>query len=265
MPLYMDVHHLDGPVTADDVAKAHMADLQVQDKYDVNYQRYWVDEANSTIFCLVEAPVARRREHRAPRGARAGRGLGPRGEGGVVMRRRAALAGALVALAGLLVPFTAPATAGVAGQVAAARAATHHFTHPRAAKKSRLRACSRTPRGIACIAMKGMGAHGRALRQRLAGGDGKIRLRHPEALVYRFTFNGHLRLAALEYLVLRKDWRAHHPTGRPRLFGHRFNLTPAGNRFGLPRTSRSTPGCGTTTRPAGSRCGTRGCTAPSGI
>ena len=56
MPLYMDVHHLDGPVTADDVAKAHMADLQLQDKYDVNYQRYWVDESTSTIFCLVEAP-----------------------------------------------------------------------------------------------------------------------------------------------------------------------------------------------------------------
>jgi hypothetical protein len=56
MPLYMDVHHLDGPVTADDVAKAHMADLQVQDKYDVQYQRYWVDEATNTIFCLVEAP-----------------------------------------------------------------------------------------------------------------------------------------------------------------------------------------------------------------
>jgi len=56
MPLYMDVHRLDGPVTADDVAKAHMADLQVQDKYDVNYQRYWVDEGTNTIFCLVEAP-----------------------------------------------------------------------------------------------------------------------------------------------------------------------------------------------------------------
>jgi hypothetical protein len=56
MPLYMDVHKLDGPVSADDVAKAHMADLQVQDKYDVKYQRYWVDEDNSTIFCLVEAP-----------------------------------------------------------------------------------------------------------------------------------------------------------------------------------------------------------------
>ena len=56
MPLYMDVHHLDGPVSADDVAKAHMADLQVQDKYDVNFQRYWVDETRGAIFCLVEAP-----------------------------------------------------------------------------------------------------------------------------------------------------------------------------------------------------------------
>jgi hypothetical protein len=66
--------------------------------------------------------------------------------------------------------------------------------------------------------------------------DSKIQLRHPEAAVYRFTTNGHLKLAALEYLVLRKDWRAVHGANaaRPRLFGHRFNLTPAGNRFGLP-------------------------------
>ena len=56
MPLYMDVHRLDGPVTADDVAKAHMADLQIQSKYDVRYLRYWVDEEAGKIFCLVEAP-----------------------------------------------------------------------------------------------------------------------------------------------------------------------------------------------------------------
>ena len=58
MPLYMDVHRLDGPVTVEDVAKAHAADLQTQDRYDVNYLRYWVDEPNGTIFCLVEAPNA---------------------------------------------------------------------------------------------------------------------------------------------------------------------------------------------------------------
>ena len=39
MPLYMDVHRLDGGVSVDDVAKAHMADLQTQDKYGVDYQR----------------------------------------------------------------------------------------------------------------------------------------------------------------------------------------------------------------------------------
>ena len=58
MPLYMDVHHLGEPVTVDDVAKAHLADLQHQDKYDVKYLRYWVDEAKGEIFCLVEAPSA---------------------------------------------------------------------------------------------------------------------------------------------------------------------------------------------------------------
>ncbi|HET9997168.1 MAG TPA: DUF4242 domain-containing protein [Nocardioides sp.] len=56
MPLYMDVHHLGEPVTVDDVAKAHLADLQLQDKYDVKYLRYWVDEGKGEIFCLVEAP-----------------------------------------------------------------------------------------------------------------------------------------------------------------------------------------------------------------
>ena len=57
MPLYMDIHTLDD-VTVDDVAKAHMADLQIQSKYDVKYLRYWVNEPQGRIFCLVEAPNA---------------------------------------------------------------------------------------------------------------------------------------------------------------------------------------------------------------
>lgn len=56
MPLFMDVHTLDGGVAVGDVAKAHMADLQEQANYDVNYLRYWVDEGAGTIFCLVDAP-----------------------------------------------------------------------------------------------------------------------------------------------------------------------------------------------------------------
>lgn len=58
MPLYMDTHTLEGGVGADDVAKAHAADLAIQDKYGVKYHRYWVDEAAGKIFCLVEAPDA---------------------------------------------------------------------------------------------------------------------------------------------------------------------------------------------------------------
>ncbi len=58
MPLYMDVHSLGEGVAAADVAKAHVADLQTQGKYDVKYLRYWVNEADGKIFCLVEAPSA---------------------------------------------------------------------------------------------------------------------------------------------------------------------------------------------------------------
>ncbi len=58
MPLYMDVHHLDGGVALDDVSKAHQADLQAQGSHDVSYLRYWVDEGRGTIFCLVDAPSA---------------------------------------------------------------------------------------------------------------------------------------------------------------------------------------------------------------
>jgi hypothetical protein len=58
MPLFMDVHKLDGPVTMADVAAAHAADLKTQDEYDVHYLRYWVDESQGKIFCLVDAPDA---------------------------------------------------------------------------------------------------------------------------------------------------------------------------------------------------------------
>jgi len=58
MSLFMDVHNLDGPVTSDDVAKAHAADLEVQDEHDVHYLRYWVDSEQGKIFCLVDAPSA---------------------------------------------------------------------------------------------------------------------------------------------------------------------------------------------------------------
>jgi hypothetical protein len=58
MPLFMDVHTLGGPVSTEDAAAAHKADLQTQGRYGVDFQRYWVDTDNGRIFCLVEAPDA---------------------------------------------------------------------------------------------------------------------------------------------------------------------------------------------------------------
>ncbi|WP_417563084.1 DUF4242 domain-containing protein [Microbacterium sp.] len=70
MPLFMDVHSLGDAVTMDDVAKAHAADLQTQPQHDVQYLRYWVDESEGKIFCLVEAPDAESAEtvHREAHG-----------------------------------------------------------------------------------------------------------------------------------------------------------------------------------------------------
>jgi hypothetical protein len=58
MALFMDIHSLGGAVGLGDVARAHAADLSTQDQYGVSYLRYWVDEAEGKIFCLVEAPDA---------------------------------------------------------------------------------------------------------------------------------------------------------------------------------------------------------------
>ena len=58
MSLFMDVHNLEGGVSAADVAEAHKADLETQGKYGVSYLRYWVDESAGKIFCLVEADSA---------------------------------------------------------------------------------------------------------------------------------------------------------------------------------------------------------------
>jgi hypothetical protein len=58
MPLYMDVHNMDGAVDAGEVAKAHQADLATQESHGVQYKRYWVDQKAGKIFCLVEAPDA---------------------------------------------------------------------------------------------------------------------------------------------------------------------------------------------------------------
>ena len=57
MPLYMDIHEIHG-VTEEEVAKAHAADLETQQKYGVEYVKYWFNESRGKLFCLVDAPSA---------------------------------------------------------------------------------------------------------------------------------------------------------------------------------------------------------------
>lgn len=56
MPLYMDIHHKIDGLTSDAVAHAHEADVNTQDKYGVQYLKYWFDEDSGKVFCLIQAP-----------------------------------------------------------------------------------------------------------------------------------------------------------------------------------------------------------------
>lgn len=58
MPLFMDRHDLNPgeTLTPQDVAAAHMRDVQVQEKYGVRYITYWFDYVKAVGFCLVDAP-----------------------------------------------------------------------------------------------------------------------------------------------------------------------------------------------------------------
>jgi hypothetical protein len=56
MPLYMDVHNKVPGLTKEAVAQAHQADLKVQKKHGVEYQKYWFNEQTGKVFCLVKAP-----------------------------------------------------------------------------------------------------------------------------------------------------------------------------------------------------------------
>src|SRR2546423_6024924 len=58
MPTYMDIHEIQGGITAEAVAKAHAHDVAVEGKYGVHYHKYWVNESAGKIFCLCHAPTA---------------------------------------------------------------------------------------------------------------------------------------------------------------------------------------------------------------
>lgn len=53
---FLDVHRLGaGNVTAAAVAEAHEKDLKTQQRFDVDFIRYWVDEQKGQVYCLAKA------------------------------------------------------------------------------------------------------------------------------------------------------------------------------------------------------------------
>jgi class 3 adenylate cyclase len=55
MRLFMDRHDLPG-ATAEAVARAHLSDLQIEAKYDVQFLAYWFDAQRGQAFCLARSP-----------------------------------------------------------------------------------------------------------------------------------------------------------------------------------------------------------------
>ena len=56
MPLFMDTHRNVEGLTAQAVADAHKKDLETQEQHGVKYHKYWFNEEEGLVHCLVEAP-----------------------------------------------------------------------------------------------------------------------------------------------------------------------------------------------------------------
>jgi hypothetical protein len=156
--------------------------------------------------------------------------------------RRASRVPLFVAFAILaLTASVIPALAAPGGQsnVAGARQATARFHDLDEAKEAGYSIVVADLAGITCIDSPtgAMGVHylniGLAPELGDASAAATVDAATPELLVYAPDGDGHLRLVALEYLALRANWDAHN-TAPPTLFGRDFDLTLAGNRYGLP-------------------------------
>ena len=144
------------------------------------------------------------------------------------MRKHLIVAASLMAVA-----LVGPATAGAErDSLAAARAATAKF-HKLQTAIGHGYGKLVDAQGIACIDNPGVGGMGIHYVSDALVGDAKVNATTPELLVYEPRKNGRLRLVALEYVVFQSAWDKEHKRP-PKLFGRTFELTPAGNRYGLP-------------------------------
>lgn len=57
MPLFMDFHKIPN-LTIEDVVRAHVADMAIQEQYGVKYLQFWVNQKDGAVFCLTEGPDA---------------------------------------------------------------------------------------------------------------------------------------------------------------------------------------------------------------
>ena len=55
MPIFLDRHDM-VEQSAEETAKLHIKDLEIQDQYGVKFLTYWYDAERRTTFCLVDAP-----------------------------------------------------------------------------------------------------------------------------------------------------------------------------------------------------------------
>jgi class 3 adenylate cyclase len=53
--MYIDRHDAPG-ASPEDLAAAHLLDVEVQDRHGVKYHTYWFDPEDGTVFCLAEGP-----------------------------------------------------------------------------------------------------------------------------------------------------------------------------------------------------------------
>jgi hypothetical protein len=116
--------------------------------------------------------------------------------------------------------------------VANARSATAIYNDPAAALAGGYELLTDAS-DTACIDQPGAGTMGVHYVKGALIQSGTLDPARPQALVYEPEPNGQLRLGALEYVVFQSTWDAAH-SAPPALFGQKFMLTPADNRFGLP-------------------------------
>jgi len=142
----------------------------------------------------------------------------------------------VLAAAAVAIPLTVISLASADSdhsQTAAANAATARFHDLDAAKAAGWNTVVTDVNGLTCIDNQPVGGMGVHYANGDLVGDPAIDPLQPEALVYAPNAAGQLKLAALEYVVIKDAWDSTHAS-RPSLFGRAFDLTPFPNRFGLP-------------------------------